>query len=101
MDQITSSEKITALVNVLVVNQLDVTILISLFTLYMLRTILVHHQEFCYVRYAGLTKVCGALVWYPLCVTLRQYCARTYPIGPHNGYHTNAPHTFVKPACRT
>jgi hypothetical protein len=50
-----------------VIDQLDVTIFIPLFTLYMFRTILIHHQEICYVRHAGLTKVCGALVWYPLC----------------------------------
>jgi hypothetical protein len=49
-----------------VIDQLDVTIFNPLFTLYMFRTILVHHQ-ICYVRHAGLTKVCGALVWYPLC----------------------------------
>jgi hypothetical protein len=47
---------------VFVIDQLDVTILISLFTLYMFRTILVHHQEICYVWHAGLTKVCGVLV---------------------------------------
>jgi hypothetical protein len=50
-----------------VIDQLDVTIFIPLFSLYMFRTILVHHQEICYVRHAGLKKVCGALVWYPLC----------------------------------
>jgi hypothetical protein len=50
-----------------VIDQLDVTIFIPLFSLYMFRTILVHHQEIWYVRHAGLTKVCGALVWYPLC----------------------------------
>jgi hypothetical protein len=37
----------------LVINQLDVT----LFTLHMFRTILVHHQQFCFVRHAGLTEV--------------------------------------------
>jgi hypothetical protein len=58
--------KINIFVYVLVINQLDVTLLISLFTLYMFRTILVHHQDFCFVRHAGLTKVCGALEWYPL-----------------------------------
>jgi hypothetical protein len=51
---------------VLAIIQLDVTLFISLFTLYMFRNILVHHQEFCFVRHAGLTKVCGALVWYTL-----------------------------------
>jgi hypothetical protein len=60
---------------VLVINQLDVTILISLFTLYKFRTILVHHQEFRYVRDVGLTKVCGALVWYPLCGPIGQVLA--------------------------
>jgi hypothetical protein len=39
-----------------VIDQLDVTIFIPLFTLYIFRTILVHHQEICYVRHAGLTK---------------------------------------------
>jgi hypothetical protein len=38
-----------------VIDQLDVTIFIPLFTLYMFRTILVHHQEICYARHAGLT----------------------------------------------
>jgi hypothetical protein len=37
------------------IDQLDVTIFIPLFTLYMFRTILVHHQEICYVWHAGLT----------------------------------------------
>jgi hypothetical protein len=49
--------------HVLFINQLDVTLFTSLFTLYMFRTILVHHQEFCFVRHAGLTKVCGVLEW--------------------------------------
>jgi hypothetical protein len=34
-----------------VIDQLDVTIFIPLFSLYMFRTILVHHQEICYVRH--------------------------------------------------
>jgi hypothetical protein len=38
-----------------VIDQLDVTIFIPLFSLYMFRIILVHHQEICYVRHAGLT----------------------------------------------
>jgi hypothetical protein len=33
-----------------VIDQLDVTIFIPLFTLYMFRTILVHHQEIFYVN---------------------------------------------------
>jgi hypothetical protein len=40
---------------VLVINQQDVTFIISLFILYMFRTILVHHQEFYFVWHAGLT----------------------------------------------
>jgi hypothetical protein len=43
-----------------VIDKLDVTIFIPLFTLYMFRNIIVHYQEICYVRHAGLTKVCGA-----------------------------------------
>jgi hypothetical protein len=59
---------------VLVINQLDVTLFISLFTLYMLRAILVHHQEFCFVRHAGLTKVCGVFEWYPLFGPMSFHC---------------------------
>jgi hypothetical protein len=40
-------------------NQRDVTFLISLFILYMFRTVLVHHQELYFVMYAGLTGMCG------------------------------------------
>jgi hypothetical protein len=38
-----------------IINQRDVTFLISLFILYMFRTVLFHYQEFCFVMYAGLT----------------------------------------------
>jgi hypothetical protein len=42
-----------------IINQRDVTFLTSLFILYMFRTVLVHHQEFYFVMYAGLTGMCG------------------------------------------